>query len=102
MPPSGREVAERKRGRREPGGSNNIGVGPIDSAFVRFLPAGSPSQKSKISDSPLRRARSAALTAHWAVIHYRRLRFAYPPGGGLGSGSTSPPYKDRRGRRSLP
>ncbi len=29
-------------------------------------------------DSSLRRARSAALTAHRAVIHYRRLRFAYP------------------------
>ena len=40
MPPSGREVAERKRGRREPGGSNNIGVIPIVSAFVRSLPAG--------------------------------------------------------------
>ena len=29
-------------------------------------------------DSHLRVARSAALTAHRAVIHYRRLRFAYP------------------------
>ena len=38
----------------------------------------SPSQKSEIFASTLRRARSAALTAHWAVIHYRRLRFAYP------------------------
>ena len=28
----------------------------------------------------LRSARSAALTAHRAVIHYRRLRFAYPGG----------------------
>ena len=26
----------------------------------------------------LRSTRSAALTARWAVIHYRRLRFAYP------------------------
>ncbi len=37
------------------------------------------SQKSEIFDScALRSARSAALTAHRAVIHYRRLRFAYP------------------------
>ena len=28
--------------------------------------------------SSLRRARSAALTVHRTVIHYRRLRFAYP------------------------
>ena len=38
----------------------------------------SPSQKSKIFASRLRAARSAALTAHRAVIHSRRLRFAYP------------------------
>ena len=30
------------------------------------------------ADSSLRRARSAALTVHRTVIHYRRLRFAYP------------------------
>ena len=30
--------------------------------------------------SRLRVTRSAALTAHRAVIHYRRLRFAYPQG----------------------
>ena len=34
-------------------------------------------------DSSLRRARSAALTVHRTVIHYRRLRFAYPWQGGL-------------------
>ena len=35
-------------------------------------------QSPLCGDSSLRRARSAALTAHRAVIHYRRLRCAYP------------------------
>ena len=45
------------------------------------------SHKSKICDRRLWATRSAALTAHRAVIHYRRLRFAYPLGtrGALGA-----------------
>ena len=35
------------------------------------------------ADNRLRAIRSAALTAHRAVIHYRRLRFAYPFEGSL-------------------
>ena len=38
-----------------------------------------PSVKNqKLFDSSLRRARSAALICHRHIIHYRRLRFAYP------------------------
>ena len=35
-------------------------------------------QSPQCGDSCLRAARSAALTVHRTVIHYRRLRFAYP------------------------
>ena len=40
-------------------------------------------QSPQCGDSCLRAARSAALTVHRTVIHYRRLRFAYPPRGRL-------------------
>ena len=47
------------------------------------------------SDSRLRAARSAALTVHRTVIHYRQLRFAYP----LQSGGQDCAPAGRAGRR---
>ena len=40
-------------------------------------------QSAFSADSSLRQARSTALTVHRTVIHYRRLRFAYPCKGSL-------------------
>ena len=47
-------------------------------------------------DSRLRAARSAALTVHRTVIHYRRLRFAYP----LQSGGRDCAPAGRAGRKA--
>ena len=47
------------------------------SAKLQHCTASIP-QSRCLRDSSLRRTRSAALTAHRAVIHFRRLRFAYP------------------------
>ena len=81
IPRAGRPVGIRSLAPRVYEGGGPKGRGEKNS----ILP-NSPSHGFRRA-SRLRAARSAALTAHRAVIHFRRLRFAYPlKSGGRGCG----------------
>ena len=85
-------------------GNGTVGDGSIrfagriskDAERINACPTGG-NPSVTFGDSSLRRARSAALTAHRAVIHYRRLRFAYPlHRGAFGGTDESVPYGRER------
>ena len=61
-------------------GSGNAFRGLCRIPHVRLPPAFLFRPRCRSATCALRSARSAALTVHRTVIHYRRLRFAYPGG----------------------